>query len=313
MKLLKDIKKHGGIINSIKLFFYIKSGKRKRDEEIKTIYYILNNYTDITKFPKPKGNLNKLHSSNYLLLELFDTIAKKEGWTYWLDYGTLLGAVRHKGFIPWDDDMDIGMPRDDYEKMILRLPEYFNKMDLKMTFSINPGTNAVGIGVDHEHTGTFCDIFYYDSCHCENSNDIFSGALLSKIYKVHNYLLLHTKMRKEKIKKYISKNFNMNNDDVFFTSPEMSLKELYVFKKEHIFPLTNMTFENGNFPVPNNYNIFLKSYYGDDYMDYPHYGVCHHGGYGNRPPLADWASLNNINIDELQEKIKMEINKIKNY
>ena len=50
-----------------------------------------------------------------ILLE-FDALCKEYGFTYWLDHGTLLGAVRHEGFIPWDDDLDVTMPRDDYEK-----------------------------------------------------------------------------------------------------------------------------------------------------------------------------------------------------
>ena len=55
-----------------------------------------------------------------LQLGILDCVAKfcdEHKIKYWLDYGTLIGAIRHKGYIPWDDDIDISMPRKDYEKI----------------------------------------------------------------------------------------------------------------------------------------------------------------------------------------------------
>lgn len=50
------------------------------------------------------------------ILQVVADICESHGLRYWLDSGTCLGAIRHGGFIPWDDDVDIGMPRKDFEK-----------------------------------------------------------------------------------------------------------------------------------------------------------------------------------------------------
>lgn len=63
------------------------------------------------------------------LLIKFDQFCKKHGLTYSLAYGTLLGAIRHKDFIPWDDDIDVMMPRQDYEKLFSLLCDEGKNID----------------------------------------------------------------------------------------------------------------------------------------------------------------------------------------
>ncbi|MBR5060749.1 MAG: LicD family protein, partial [Prevotella sp.] len=65
-----------------------------------------------------KEQLNKLHTIEIEILDEIVRICDKHNLRYCLIGGTLLGAIRHKGFIPWDDDLDIAMPRKDYEIFI---------------------------------------------------------------------------------------------------------------------------------------------------------------------------------------------------
>ena len=58
----------------------------------------------------------------YCLLQEFDRVCRKLNISYFLFAGTLLGAVRHQGFVPWDDDLDILMKRKDYERFLKEAP-----------------------------------------------------------------------------------------------------------------------------------------------------------------------------------------------
>jgi lipopolysaccharide cholinephosphotransferase len=65
-----------------------------------------------------KLNLEQIHELLFEMLKDFDIFCKSKGIEYCLGAGTLLGAIRHKGFIPWDDDADIYMTRDNYNKLL---------------------------------------------------------------------------------------------------------------------------------------------------------------------------------------------------
>ena len=67
---------------------------------------------------KKELSLEEIQNGSFQVLLKFKELCEKLNLRYWLCYGTLIGAVRHKGFIPWDDDVDVQMPREDYEKFI---------------------------------------------------------------------------------------------------------------------------------------------------------------------------------------------------
>lgn len=71
--------------------------------------------------------LEKLHSELLTIMDEIHKVCKDNNLTYFLAEGSLLGAVRHNGFIPWDDDLDIAMPRDDFEIFIKIAPLQLSK------------------------------------------------------------------------------------------------------------------------------------------------------------------------------------------
>ena len=142
-------------------FKFPKAEYAKKRKENPYYYYKKNNI-DITTLPPATGQIRDIQLANLALLKELDYVCKENGLTYWLDFGTLLGAVRHKGFIPWDDDIDIGMMRDDYNKII----EAFEKSSRnKNIFAghVRDKRNNFIIKIQHKKCPhLFVDIFPYD-------------------------------------------------------------------------------------------------------------------------------------------------------
>lgn len=121
--------------------------------------------------------LRQLQSALVGVLEAIDAVCRKNGITYWLDSGTALGARRHAGFIPWDDDIDLGMMRADYERFLEVAPSALGESYVVS----NPRTNGHqatlftkvwkrGTAFQTRETqdarfdqGIFVDVFPYDS------------------------------------------------------------------------------------------------------------------------------------------------------
>ena len=82
--------------------------------------------------------MNPLQQKQLDILKAFIKVCDKHNLEYFLVYGTALGAIRHKGFIPWDDDIDVGMPRKDYEKYIELQSEYEGTPYFIQTFKTDP-------------------------------------------------------------------------------------------------------------------------------------------------------------------------------
>jgi phosphorylcholine metabolism protein LicD len=92
-------------------------------------------FTDISAAPAARGNMHLAQAATTKVLELFDMICREHGLDYYLGAGGLLGVMRHGGrSVPWDDDIDIYMPRADYEKAMELFPKLFKGSDLHLAF-----------------------------------------------------------------------------------------------------------------------------------------------------------------------------------
>lgn len=242
-----------------------------------------------------------------MLVEL-DRVCKKNDIKYQIAFGTLLGAVRHKGYIPWDDDADVVMLREEYEKLkkcadqfdpdVCFFQDHSTESEYRWGYGKLRKTNTKHIRVGQEHlkfkTGVFIDIFPLDDapksiigqiiqdrvCFClrkimwsEVGRVVCKGSL-----KLWYFLLSRIPLESvfKVLEHYTKKSRNDTPNDVrvlcFVSIGKMyikhPLKERYAVPKKWFQEFADYTFEGKQLTGIKDYDGFLKFTYGD-YMQLP--------------------------------------------
>lgn len=252
--------------------------------------------------------LKRLQQALLEILLAVDKVCKNNNITYFLDSGSALGAIRHDGFIPWDDDIDIGMLRDDYEsfmsiaqaelgnKFVVSNPRInkkqaalFGKVWLKDTVFETEETKDAGL-----EQGIFIDVFPYDVLNNNPSiatRQIRIGSRWQKIsYLYHSnsicmgkgiqgYIIRACcKFAHYFIRLFLSPQIIINHFDKAIKLGKKDPSSNYVglcypsndsFSLQMLLPTHNASFEGFCFPVPNDTNSFLINEFGPNWKDLP--------------------------------------------
>ena len=232
------------------------------------------------------------------------------GLQYFLAYGTLIGAVRHKGFIPWDDDIDLHMPRADYDRFV----ELFRTQNKDARYMVVDPYDAIarhsfvkvvdtrtlkienGVDYSHGHLGIDVDIFPLDGQPEDEAEYEKFYAAMVKYYSRFRYLILSSKgsLKKQlalpilrvligKKEKVLDKVKALHAAYPYDACAYVGcLESVYNgkenrYKKEWVEDTVEMLFEGRFFKVPAGYHEVLTAIYGD-YMKLPpaEQQVTHH-------------------------------------
>jgi len=243
------------------------------------------------------NDLRKVHDKMLYILDEFVKICDKNNLKYWLDAGTLLGAVRHSGFIPWDDDIDVGMHYEDYCKFIeiakkelpsdlfLQIKEtdphcrnYFAKIRDNRSRIIETSEKDG----EKYHQGIFLDIFPYVNIKEAKIDKflllkhlfvkVYVKTLLRKILprflNIFGSLLIFFFSRETISKLFIGEMYSDSIDGYFVFDIQVPYNRSKFVCKKDIFPLDNLSFCGKSYSVPNNYDKYLRFIYGS-YMEIP--------------------------------------------
>ncbi len=236
------------------------------------------------------------------LLKIIDKVAKDNNIKYWIDGGTLLGAIRHKSFIPWDDDIDVCLMKDEYDRFLPLLNDYIktdkhrsllyynNKeyhywfeyfMSDKIIVEYNGVRRPVRIDifpmklVENDLESIEKDKYITDKAYYFIKGKV---KYHNKIKNKYKYKKLNEGLNKKNTfltyfnNEYLLQKFTNKNKDNLLVN--YSFGDIYVgkerdyFKYTDIFPIKNIEFEACKFMCPNNTDVYLKTLYGD-YMQLP--------------------------------------------
>lgn len=224
------------------------------------------------------------------ILVKFDCFCRSNGLKYYLVYGTLLGAVRHKGFIPWDDDIDVAMFRDDYEKLhqiiesgvlvsndliwcssrLGNWNEPVLKLVNKNTECYQRGNMNVGVWVDifvldNHDAAVFRTNNFWRQVHIAKCTTRFEfskkgiGKLVLKVLFCWKSLMSISRDIDKRIKQVP---FNGTISNMQWSCHDINDADVYDNP-------TELEFEGYMFPVPGNYNKYLEKVYGATFMQLP--------------------------------------------
>lgn len=239
--------------------------------------------------------LRKMQLCELEMLKEVDRIAEKYNLSYNLAYGTFLGAVRHKGFIPWDDDLDISMPLWDFRKFekicnseldkkyFLQTPKTdnapfpFYKIRANNTLMLDVALRDVKM-----HHGIWIDIFpYVFSAKSEVGKElqIFSLKMLGRIrgryyYKntknlIRKLLLIIPKWVFNIIDKFLLKVIELLGSEksgYYFELSKYNKVEDAFINIDTLKNRNKYEFEQGQYWGPRDYDFYLKKFYGENYM-----------------------------------------------
>lgn len=275
------------------LGFKIKIAKREiaKERQENVFYQYKKDKIDITKVPPAQGLLRDIQLANLALLKELAYVCEKNNFKYILDAGTLLGAVRHSRFIPWDDDIDILMFREDYEKIVSAFKNTTRNSDIYAEYHRDKDTNSqYFIKIKHKKCPFLgVDIFPLDSYgkHLSLKEQLIATNKICKILK-HLKKEIDPNISNKETKTILTKTMkenillsstNENGDFVYGVDFAHKLKNWFL-DRDIVLPLRKIQFEDSKYTTVNKPKEFLKNIYGD-YMKYPKKMKILHYSYKN--------------------------------